>query len=148
MKFKYATYMVGLILFTGLVYILLNIAAKGGEAYSSTNYETYQNMTNEYDYVDQISLDEDNSTLRQIQTKLKSAKFTSLSAAVGVVENAIDGAKLLFNSVETTKNVVNTVSASTDGYVDPYWWKIFLGIISTLIVLVVLYMMMRYNAES
>ena len=148
MNFKYASYIVGLILFTGVIYMLFNIAGDGGEEYNSRDYGIYQNLTGSYNYIDEIATDKSNSTLRKMQSKLEIAQFTSIAAAVGALDNALEGTKLMFNSIETTKKISNTVMSGTSGYVDPYWFKMAVGIISVLIVLMVLYMLMRAKGET
>lgn len=144
---KYTSYIVGIVIFSAVMYLFISAAGQVGETYESRDYQTYQALAGNYNTVDSV-VSVDNSTLRKISNALEGAKFTTIASVIGGIDQGVEGTKFIGNSIETSAKVAATVTNDSGGLIDPYLQKVFNAIISVLIIMVILFMIMKAKAED
>lgn len=148
MNFKYTSFIVGLILFVGITYFFFSMTSEGAADYGSNNTATYTTLAGNYDIVESLTTDESNSTLRKMQSRLEDAEYNTIAGALAAADKALDASKLIIESIKTTERVGNLVLDSSNTKIPPIFKTMAIGIITILIILALLYMLMRWKAES
>ena len=146
-KMKYTHLIVGIILFSGMLYILFFAAADIGKEYNSKDYKEYSRLASTYVNETEMGTDE-NGTLVKIQNKLDAAEFSLVSAAVGAIDSVLQGAKLLGDSIGTTARVAEQVRTDSQGVIHPIIPKIIKSIIAVTIIIIILILFIKVKPET
>ena len=144
---KYTHLIVGIILFSGMLYILLFSAADIGKEYNSKDYKEYSRLASVYVNETEMGTDK-NGTLAKIQNKLDAAKFSFVSAAVGAIDSVLQGAKLLGDSLGTTARIAEQVRTDSQGVIHPVIPKIIKSIVAVVLVIIVLILFIKMKPET
>lgn len=144
---KFSNLLFGIVLFSGFAFIMFGLASNMGENYGSNDAADYSTLAGEYNIVKEASTYE-NSTTRKISNTLDDAGFDTIAAGVAAVDQAAEGTKLIKNSVGTIDRMIETTSGDTSGLINPIFKDVILAIITISTVLMILYMFMRFKAET
>lgn len=145
---KYTQLVIGIILFSGVMYALFFAAAEIGRDYYSDDSAVYSRLANAYaDNYTTLGTKE-NGTLRKIGDKLDAAEFSLVSAAVGAIDAVLQGAKLMKESVDTTTRIAEQVQEDSQGRIHPIIPKIIKSIVAVTIIIIILVMFMKMKPET
>lgn len=144
---KYTNLIIGLILFSGVMFVMFMAAAEIGKDYGSKDHAVYSELSNNYINNTELGTEE-NGTLRKISSKLDEAEFSVVSAAVGAIDAVLQGAKLMKDSIETTGNIAERVAEDSQGRIHPIIPKIIKSVISVLVIIILLILFIKMKPET
>lgn len=144
---KYTQLMIGLVLFSGVLFSLFMIAATLGKDYQSDDYSEYEQLTNTYKNNTELGT-ETNGTLKIISSKLDAAEFSLVSAAVGAIDSVLQGAKLMKDSVGTVGRVADQIQEDSKGIIHPIVPIIIKSILSIVIIIIILIVFLKMKPET
>lgn len=144
---KYTQLIIGIILFSGLIFIIFNASAEIGKTYQSNDYTTYERLANTYKNDTEYSTRE-NSTLQKIKQKADNAEFSIVSAAVGAIDSILQGAKLMIDSATTIDRLGSQVRQDTEGIIHPIIFTIINSIIVAVLIIIVFILIMKMKPET
>lgn len=102
---KYVNLLIGFVIFSLITFIFFNSAYVIGKDYDSRDFNTYQNLTNNYNFIGNLTGDK--SDIQGIKSKLTPAEF--LTNIIPGAKEALEAGKLIFNSIFVPKAVTRQV---------------------------------------
>ena len=144
---KYTSLIIGIILFSGVLFVLFMAAGEIGQEYQSNDYVVYQELSNTYVNNTELGT-KDNGTLQRIQTKLDAAEFSLVSAAVGAIDSVLQGAKLMKDSIQVTSKVADQIQKDSQGRIHPIVIVIIKSIVAVLLIIIVFIVFIKMKPET
>ncbi len=127
--------------------MLFFAASSIGTEYGSDDADVYSRLANTYENNTNLGAEE-NGTLRKISDKLEAGKFSTVSAAVGAIDGALQAVKFMKESVDTTGRIADQVQEDSQGRIHPIIPKIIKSITSVVIIIIILVMFMKIKPET
>ncbi|MBI2046683.1 hypothetical protein HYT26_00770 [Candidatus Pacearchaeota archaeon] len=144
---KYTELVIGVIIFSGVLFVLLFAAGSIGADYGSSDADTYLRLANVSANYTELETQK-NGTIDKIKTRLDDAEFSIVSAAVGAIDSVLQGAKLMKDSIGTTGRLVDQVQEDSQGKIHPIVPKIIKAIITVTLIMIIFIVMMKVKPET
>lgn len=143
---KYSSIIIGMIIFSVFLTLIFAMGGSVSSQYQSDSATNFTELSGNYEV---YSNDEtvNNGTLRKIQSKLDDSS-NPVSVGADILIAAVDGVKLMFNSIATLNNVGNEVVNDSGGKIDPLFTKALGAILTVIFVVIVISMLMRFKPET
>ena len=144
---KYTQLIIGLVLFSGVLFALFFAAAEIGRDYQSDDYGVYEGLSKTYKNNTEYGT-ETNGTLKTISAKLDAAEFSVVSAAVGAIDSVLQAAKLMKDSVGTIGRVADQIQEDSKVEIHPIIPIIIKSIISIVLIIIILIVFLKMKPET
>ena len=136
---------IGLVLFSLFVTFMFKVGADLSTNAGSSNSATFTTLSNNYDRLDNYSLDK-NTTIRRIKDSLD---YGFVKTGLYFVEEGLTGGKILMDSVDNTGEIVDQVGRDSPYAAELGVFSIAIkAILSVIFIIAMLYFVWRAKAET